>query len=91
MYSEANLGGVYTQSKLLSDICFKRNPDICTFNENCFFIQTSFDSLMQKLLPSRLSICKFHLPWISEDIGKQMKIRYMLCRGGKDLKIPGQR
>ena len=30
---------------------------------------------MQTFVPSRLSKSKFHLPWITKDVGKQMKSR----------------
>ena len=73
MYDKANLDDIRTESKHLSELCFKRNTDIYTVEDNCLFIQASIENLIQILVPSRLSKGKFHLSWITKDIRNQMK------------------
>ena len=75
IYSKANWDDIRTKTKHLSGSYFKRNPDIYTVEDNCLFIQISIENLIQKLVPSRLSKSKFHLPWITKDVRKQMKSR----------------
>ena len=40
MYNKANWDDIHTESKRLSELCFKRNPDTYTVKDNCLFIQT---------------------------------------------------
>ena len=75
MYNKANWNDIRTETKHLSELYLKRNPDIYTVEDNCLFIQTSIENLMQTFVPSRLSKSKFHLPWITKHVGKQMKSR----------------
>ena len=75
MYDKANWADIRTETKHLSELYFKRNPDIYTVEDNCLFIQTSIEDLIQTLVPSRLSKSKFHLPWITKHVRKQMKSR----------------
>ena len=75
MYNKANLDDIRTKTKHLSELYFKRSPDIYTVEGNCLFIQTTIKNLTQKLVPSRLSKSKFHLPRITKDVRKQMKSR----------------
>ena len=70
MYGKANWDDIRTGSKHLREINFTRNPDIYTIEENSLFIQTSIENLVQKLIPSRLSKSKFHLPWIAIKINE---------------------
>ena len=67
MYNKANWDAIRTATKHLSELYFKINPDIYTVEDNCLFIQTSIENLIQTLVPSRLSKSKFHLPWITKD------------------------
>ena len=62
MYSKANWDDICTETKHLSEFYFERNPDIYTVEDNCLFIQTSIETLIQRLVPSRLSKGKFLLP-----------------------------
>ena len=75
MYNRANWDDIRTETRRLSESYFERNLDINTVEDNCLFIQTSFENLIQKLVLSRLSKSKFHLPWIIKDERKQMKSR----------------
>ena len=75
MCNKANLDDIRTETKHLSKLYIKRNPDICTVEDNCLFIQTSSENLMQTFVPSRLSKSKFHLSWITKDVRRQMKSR----------------
>ena len=75
MYNKANWDDIHTETMHLSESYLKRNPDIYTVEDNCLFILTSIENLMQTLVPSRLSKSKFHLPWITKDVRKQMKSR----------------
>ena len=78
MYNKANWDKIRTETKHLSELYFKRNPDIYTVEDNGLFIQTSIENLIQTLVPSRLSKSKFHLPWITKHVRRQMKSRYKL-------------
>ena len=75
MYNKANWDDIRTETKHLSELCLRRNPDIYTVEDDCLFIQTSFENMMQTMVPSSLSKSKFHLPWITTDVRKQMKLR----------------
>ena len=70
MYNKANWDDIRTETKHLSELYSKRNPDIYTVEDNCLFIQTSIENLIQTLVPSRLSKSKFHLPWITKHVRK---------------------
>ena len=100
MHSKANWDDIHTEAKHLSELCLKTNPEIYTVEDNCLFIQTSIENLIQTLVPSRLSKSKFHLPWITKDVRKEMKsrdklyakaIKSNLHRIVKDLWMPDQR
>ena len=73
MYNKANWDDIRTETKHLSELYFKRNRDIYTVEDNCLFIQTSIENLIRTLVPSRLSNDIFHFPWITKNVGKQMK------------------
>ena len=75
MYNKANWDGIHAETKHLSELYLRRNPDNYTVEDNCLFIQTSIENLIQTLVPSRLSKSKFHLPWITKHVRKQMKSR----------------
>ena len=75
MYNKANWDNIRTKTKHLSKLYFNRNPDIYSVEDNCLFIQTSIENLIQTFVPSRLSKSKFHLPWITKHVRKQMKSR----------------
>ena len=47
MYNKANWDDICTETKHLSELYFKRNPDIYTVEDNCLFIQTSIENLIQ--------------------------------------------
>ena len=88
MYNKANWDDICTETKHLSELYFKRNPDIYTVEDNCLFIQTSIENLIQTFVPSRLSKSKFHLPWITKHVRKQMKSRYKLYVKSNKTKSP---
>ena len=88
MYHKANWDDIHRKNKHLSELYFKRNPDIYSVENNCLFIQTSIENQIQSLVPSRLSKCNFHLPWIIKDVGKQMKSKDKLCAKAIKSKSP---
>ena len=55
MHNKANWDDICTETKHLSELCFKRNPNIYTVEDNCLFIQILIENLIQKLVSSRLS------------------------------------
>ena len=88
MYNKANWDDIRTETKHLSELYFERNPDIYTVEGNCLFIQTSIENLIQTLVPSRLSKSKFHFPWITKHVRRQMKSRDMLYAKAIKSKSP---
>ena len=83
------IGTTFAQKiKHLSEVNFNRNPDIYPTEDNCLLIQTSIENLMQTLVPSRLSKSKFHVPWITKDVRKQMKSRNKLHVRAIESKSP---
>ena len=75
MYNKTNWDGIRSETKHLSELYSKRNLDIYTVEDNCVFIQTSIENLIQTLVHSRLSKGKFHLRLITKDVRKQIKSR----------------
>ena len=88
MYNKANWDDIRAETKHLGELYFKRNPDIYTFEDNCLFIQTSIENLIQTIVPSRLSKSKFHLPWITKHVRRQMKSRDKLYAKAIKSKSP---
>ena len=70
MYNKANWDYIHTETKHLSESYFKKKRDIYTVEDNCPFIQTSIENLIQTLVSSRRSKGKFNLPWITKDVRK---------------------